>query len=107
MSENKCEMCRPGMPVLDEAEILKALKSLDGWKYCSKSQSILRSFEFKGFYKTMAFVNAVAFIAHQQAHHPDMKVSYNKAVIHFQTHEAGGVTRNDIICAHLVNELFD
>jgi Pterin-4a-carbinolamine dehydratase len=74
-----------------------------GFRY--KRNAIVRTFEFNRFYKTMAFVNAVAWIANQQAHHPDMNVSYNKAVIHFQTHEAGGITQNDIICAQLVNAL--
>jgi 4a-hydroxytetrahydrobiopterin dehydratase len=105
MTEKKCEMCRPGMPIFSEAEIAAELESLEGWSYCAEHNVIYRSFEFKGFYKTMAFVNAVAWIANQQGHHPDMSVSYNKAVIHFQTHEAGGITRNDIICAQLVNAL--
>jgi 4a-hydroxytetrahydrobiopterin dehydratase len=105
MSEKKCEMCQPGMPVFTEAEIAQELTSLQGWEYCKEHNAIYREFEFKGFYKTMAFVNAVAWIANQQGHHPDMRVSYNKAVIHFQTHEAGGITKNDVICAQLVNEL--
>jgi 4a-hydroxytetrahydrobiopterin dehydratase len=107
MSENKCEMCQMGMPILDSVAINEALKSLQGWTYCDKQNALMRGFEFKGFYKTMSFVNAVAYIAHQQGHHPDMHVSYNKAVIYFQTHEAGGITKNDIICARLVNALVD
>ena len=98
-------MCRPGMPIFTEAEIATELESLEGWSYSAETNTLVRTFEFKGFYKTMAFVNAVAWIANQQGHHPDMSVSYNKAVIHFQTHEAGGITRNDIICAQLVNAL--
>jgi 4a-hydroxytetrahydrobiopterin dehydratase len=105
VAEKKCEMCRPGMPVFSEEQIAKELETLEGWAYCSEHNVIYRTFEFKGFYKTMAFVNAVAWIANQQAHHPDMSVSYNKVVIHFQTHEAGGITQNDIICAKLVNAL--
>lgn len=105
MTEKKCEMCHPGMPVMREAEIARELEALVGWSYCSQRNMIYRSFEFKSFYKTMAFVNAVAWIANQQGHHPDMSVSYSQAVIHFQTHEAGGITKNDIICARLVNLL--
>ena len=105
MLENKCETCQMGMPVLDQAAIAQALESLQGWIYCDKKNALMRSFEFKGFYKTMSFVNAVAYIAHQQGHHPDMHITYHKAVIYFQTHEAGGITKNDIICARLVNAL--
>ena len=105
MSEKKCDMCQPGMPVYDQAQLKEAMQALPEWQYCSEKNAIYRVFSFKGFYKTMAFVNAVAWIANQQGHHPDMSVSYNKAVIHFQTHEAGGITKNDIICAELVDAL--
>jgi 4a-hydroxytetrahydrobiopterin dehydratase len=105
MSEKKCEMCRPGMPIFGDSEITEALKALEGWAYCDKRDAIYRVFEFKGFYQVMAFVNAVAYIANQQAHHPDMIISYKKAVIYFKTHEASGITENDIICAKQVNEL--
>lgn len=105
MADKKCEMCHPGMPVMSQDKIAKALAGLTGWEYCEDKNTICKSFQFKGFYRTMAFVNAVAWIANQQGHHPDMEVSYNRAIIHFQTHEAGGITNNDIICAQLVNAL--
>ena len=54
---------------------------------------------FADYYKTMAFVNALAWIAHAEDHHPDMSVHYNRAVVRFSTHDAGGLTLNDFICA--------
>jgi 4a-hydroxytetrahydrobiopterin dehydratase len=47
----------------------------------------------------MAFVNALAWIAHREDHHPDLSVHYNRAVVNFSTHDAGGLTLNDFICA--------
>ena len=105
MTDKKCEMCHPGMPVMSKEEVAQALKELSGWEYSADKNTIYKVYQFKGFYRTMAFVNAVAWIANQQAHHPDMEVSYSQATIHFQTHEAGGITKNDIICAELVNAL--
>lgn len=54
----------------------------------------------------MAFVNAVAWIAHQQDHHPDMEVHFNRCVVHFSTHAVGGLSRNDFICAARIDALF-
>jgi 4a-hydroxytetrahydrobiopterin dehydratase len=47
----------------------------------------------------MAFVNALAWIAHQEDHHPDLSVHYNRAVVRFSSHDAGALTLNDFICA--------
>jgi 4a-hydroxytetrahydrobiopterin dehydratase len=64
-----------------------------------------RTFSFTNYWETMAFVNAVAWIAHGQDHHPDMGVHYNRCVVRFTTHDAGGVTVNDFICAARVSAL--
>jgi 4a-hydroxytetrahydrobiopterin dehydratase len=53
----------------------------------------------------MAFVNAVAWIAHRADHHPDLSVHYNRVVVSYSTHDAGGVTGNDLICAARVEAL--
>jgi len=53
----------------------------------------------------MAFVNAVAWIANQQDHHPDLTVGYGKAGVLFATHSVGGLSENDFICAAKVNAL--
>ena len=66
---------------------------------------IQKRFEFKNFYETIAFVNAVAFIANQQDHHPDMEVGYNKLLIKFSSHSVGGLSINDFICAARIDRL--
>lgn len=100
-----CESCHIGMPILSEAEINQALETLPDWQFNVAQNCIQKTYQFKGYYKTMAFVNAIAWIAHQEKHHPDMLVSYNQVVVSYQTHEAGGITKNDIICAKLVERL--
>ena len=53
----------------------------------------------------MAFVNAVAWVAHRADHHPDLSVHYNRVVVSWSTHDAGGITQNDLVCAARVEAL--
>jgi len=47
----------------------------------------------------MAFVNALAFMAHREDHHPDLGVHYDRCVVRYSTHDVGGLSENDFICA--------
>ena len=78
---------------------------INGWELDSDLTAIQRTFKFKNYYETMAFVNSAAWIAHQQDHHPEMYVTYNQCIIKYSTHSAGGLSRNDFICAAKVNQL--
>jgi len=53
----------------------------------------------------MAFVNAVAFIAHTQDHHPDLSVHYNRCVVRYATHDVKGLSTTDFDCAARVDAL--
>ena len=81
------------------AEIGRNWEVVDGTK-------LRRVFEFKGFLKTMSFVNAVAWVANKQMHHPDMEVSFNKCVINITTHDEGNsLTEKDFKLAKAIAEL--
>ena len=67
---------------------------------------IVKEFTFANYHETMAFVNALAWIAHREDHHPDLAVHYGKCVVTFATHDAGGMTLNDVICAAKTERLF-
>lgn len=97
------EQCRPGAVLLPHAELAQHLRVLPGWKHAKKALN--KSFDFADYYRTMAFVNAVAYVAHRQDHHPDLSVHYNRVDVVFSTHDAGGVTLNDCICAAKVESL--
>jgi 4a-hydroxytetrahydrobiopterin dehydratase len=73
----------------------------------SDGDHIYRDFEFKNYYKTMAFVNAVAWIAHQENHHPDLFVGYNRCRVQYTTHAIAGLSENDFICAAKVDALIN
>ena len=95
--------CRPGAPLLSVSELTQRLKALPGWEYVENR--MVKTFRFANYYETLAFVNAVAYIAHRQDHHPDLSVHYNHVVVAYSTHDAGGVTLNDCICAAKVEAL--
>ena len=69
--------------------------------------SIERTFTFADFHATMAFVNAVAWMAHREDHHPDLTVGYNRCRVEYSTHAIGGLSENDFICAAKVDALFE
>lgn len=64
-----------------------------------------RTFRFTDFHRTMAFANAVAEIANAEDHHPQMVLEYGRCTVRFNTHSAGGITRNDFICAARIDAL--
>lgn len=96
-----------GAPFTAEA-INAQLALVPGWTQTSGPVAgIERSFSFANFHATMAFVNALAFIAHREDHHPDLQVSYNRCTVRFSTHSVGGLSINDFICAAHINALLD
>jgi len=94
---------RPGAPLLAASDLKQRMKALPGWEHADKRLS--KTFKFANYYETMAFVNAVAYIAHRQDHHPDLSVHYNRVEVVYSTHDAGGVTLNDCIGAAKVEAL--
>ena len=101
----RCVGCEGGIPALTRDEINNFLPQVKDWKVSDDSKSITRRFSFKNFYETMAFVNAVAWISHQEDHHPDMEVGYNYCLMKYNTHAVNGLTQNDFICAAKVDAL--
>jgi 4a-hydroxytetrahydrobiopterin dehydratase len=93
---------------LSATEIVTQLSQLNGeqalgWRLID--DALEKTFSFKNFYETMAFVNALAFIAHAQDHHPDLAVSYNRCTVRFSTHDVNGISVSDFFCASRVDAL--
>lgn len=105
LSEIRCIGCEGGVPPLTADEIKQFLTQVNHWSVSDDGKRIHRKFDFKGFYKTMAFVNAVAWIAHQENHHPDLEVGFNYCIVKYSTHAIDGLTQNDFICAAKVDAL--
>ena len=99
LHERHCEPCdRP------QAEQLLASLHAD-WTLATDGSEISRTFTFGNYYQTMAFVNALAWIAHSEDHHPDIEVGYKRCHVRYSTHMIGGLSDNDFICAARLDAL--
>jgi 4a-hydroxytetrahydrobiopterin dehydratase len=106
LRDRKCAPCPPGTAPLDAGQARKLLTGLDkGWRLTDDVKSLRRAFAFEDFHRTMAFVNAIAWIAHAEDHHPDFEVGYNYCRVVFSTHSVGGLSDNDFICAAKIDAL--
>ena len=106
--ERKCKPCEGGVPPLQPDTASQLLKALNGeWSISSDGKWISRTFDFTNFYRTMSFVNAVAWIANSEGHHPDLAVSYGSCVVNYSTHAIDGLSENDFICAAKIDRLAD
>lgn len=107
ISKKTCIPCEQGTLPMTEEQILAELKSIPNWQVDLKAVPfIFRVFEFKNYYQTIAFVNAVAWISHRENHHPDLEVSYNQCLVKYYTHAIQGLSINDFICAAKVEILY-
>ena len=93
---------------LSATEIVTQLSKLNGeqalgWRLIDGALD--KTFKFKNFYETMGFVNAVAFIANTEDHHPDLAVSYGQCQVRFNTHDVNGISVSDFLCASKVDAL--
>lgn len=103
LRNSNCKPCEGGVPPLTAEQATTLLQQLDGWQL--NGQQLQKRYEFKNYYQTMAFVNALAWIAHAEDHHPDLALSYGRCTVRFNTHSVGGISINDFICAAKVDAL--
>lgn len=90
-----------------EADVREWMVQLPDWRVVEDGKAITRTFAFKDYYRTMAFVNALAHIAHREDHHPDLSVHYDRCIVRWSTHDVGGLSENDFICAAKADRLAD
>lgn len=92
---------------LGPTDIVSQLAQLQGWALHGDGPTLAieKHFEFVDFHEVMAFANAVAWIAHQRDHHPELQLGYRRCSVRWRTHDAGGITRSDFECAAQVDAL--
>ena len=105
LTTKKCKPCEGGVPPLAPAEVERLLKQLPGWVL--DNGMITKTYAFKDYHHTMAFVNATAWISHRENHHPDILVGYNQCRVAYITHAIKGLSENDFICAAKIDRLLD
>jgi 4a-hydroxytetrahydrobiopterin dehydratase len=101
----KCVPCEGGVAPLTPEQVRPLLKGLPGWEL--EGGAIVRTYRFKDYFDTMAFVNAAAWISHREDHHPDMLVGYDTCKVSYLTHAIKGLSENDFICAAKLDQLFE
>ncbi len=99
LAAQNCKPRRGAEHRLDAAKVKANLALLPGWELIDDGAAIHKTFRFKDYYRTLAYVNALAFIAHGEDHHPDLGVHYDRCVVRYSTHDVGGLSENDFICA--------
>ncbi len=104
LATQQCKPCEGGIAPLTAETTAALLKQLEGWAL--QDQHICKTYAFKNYYQTMAFVNALAWISHREDHHPDITVGYNRCDVVYTTHAINGLSENDFICAAKVDKLF-
>lgn len=114
LSEKKCKPCEGGVKPMSSDQIEEMLRKIPGWNLeetlevtSTGIDIIYRNFIFKNYYQTIAFVNAIAWMAHQENHHPDLEVGYNYCKVRYSTHAIQGLSENDFICAAKINNLLN
>ena len=100
-----CEPRKGKEHAQDEARVRQLLAALPEWQLALDGKSIVKTFRFRNFYETLGFVNAIGWMANRQDHHPDLEVGYNRCVVHWSTHDVGGLSMNDFICAARVETI--
>jgi 4a-hydroxytetrahydrobiopterin dehydratase len=101
------EATAPVRIALGATQLIANLAKLEGWKLHGDGAEVAieKTFAFGSYLQTMAFANAVAYLAEQKNHHPAMLVQWRSCSVRFNTHDAGGVTKTDFECAALVDAL--
>ena len=106
LATRHCTPCAGGTPPMRGEQAGRLLEQLHAdWTLSGDNKSISRTFRFKDYYQTLAFVNALAWIAHGEDHHPDLEVGYNRCLVRYSTHAVGGLSENDFICAAKIDAL--
>lgn len=107
LTDKSCKPCEGGVAPLTSSEAEAAMPQIEGWVLSQDGKMISRNFQFKNFYQTMAFINAMAWIANSEDHHPDFSAGYKTCEVEYTTHAIGGLSENDFICAAKINALLN
>ena len=106
LANKHCKPCEGGVQPLSPAQGSELLAALhDDWRLSDDGLEISRVFEFPAYGRTIAFTNAVAWIAISEGHHPVLTVSYGSCMVSYTTHAINGLSDNDFICAAKIDRL--
>ncbi|PWK89777.1 4a-hydroxytetrahydrobiopterin dehydratase [Fulvimonas soli] len=105
LAAQHCVPRRGAEHALDAAAVDGLLAQLPGWQRSADGKGIVKDFRFDDFHRTLGFINAVGFMANREDHHPDLEAGYGHCRLYWSTHDVGGLSLNDFICAAKVETL--
>lgn len=105
LAREHCRPLRGGEHSLDQTQASALLASLPGWQIVDPGQLLQKEFTFASYTATLLFVNTVAGMAERENHHPNLEVGYGRVKVNYSTHDVGGLSRNDFICAAKIEAL--
>ena len=103
LTSKSCKPCEGGMPAMTSEEIDAMMPQIEDWAFVDGH--IERTFDFNNYYQTISFVNAVAWVANAEGHHPNLEVDFRQCKVKFWTHAIDGMSENDFICAAKIDQL--
>lgn len=105
LSQKDCVPCQGGVAPFGAEEVQGMMGQVPDWALSDDRTTIKRRFVFKGFAKAVEMANLAAWLGNKQGHHPDIAFGWGYCEVAFTTHEAGGLTENDFICAARLDAL--
>lgn len=106
LADRKCVPCRGGVPPLTSEQIAPLLAQLEGWQV-EAGKKLIKSFRFKNFVEAVAFVDAVAKVAEEEGHHPDLYLRWGEVRAFVWTHKIDGLTESDFYLAAKMDRVYD
>lgn len=103
LAARHCKPCEGCVPPLGQSEVERLLSTLVGWG--RSGQELTKTYQFRNYDETMAFVNATAWVSRRENHHPDLEVGFKQCRVRYSTHAVGGLSENDFICAAKIDAL--
>jgi len=105
LASQHCQSRKGAEHALDRTKIDELLRQLPGWTVTADGKAIVKDFKFADFHRTLGFINAIGFMANHEDHHPDIEAGYGHCHLLWSTHDVGGLSLNDFICAARVEAL--
>ncbi len=105
LTEKKCQPCTGDTPPLKAENVFRLHERVPEWMI-SSGRKLVRTFELDEFTDAIGFVNAVADLAEDEGHHPNITIDYNKVTFTVWTHAIDDLTENDFILAAKIDELY-
>lgn len=103
LASKTCVPCRGGVPPLSMDVASRLMEQLDGWTF--EQGHLTKSYAFADFAAALAFVNKMGAISEEQAHHPDLYMTWGKVSVEIWTHKIDGLTESDFILAAKFDEI--